>query len=237
MSTSPYLSERDPLVVRMFPIFSRRRREVLRRVDLAIEKDLRDHGKWNNTLIPEINVPLLNIVRDYSTRTFELALDRFGGPDQPGIMDFFEACGPDEMFVRELLSYYVVMRANISPSDIRILWDTHPSVRAEISALFTSARSQHMDFMRNEDLSILTGSVRTRFEALLIILASNVRYKERYSLSMSRELSALVQDRPERAHDIIKYQRDRRLELIDVDAEAVREYLDTPSTALSDGLL
>lgn len=238
-SVSPVLAERDPSIIRWFPTLSRTRRLALSRIEQAIEADmvLRD-GSFQF----DDDHNFKHLFRSYSSRTLHMIADNFAEAGPDGIVSFISSekgryPESNEMRLRAIISYKRIIESVINEP---ILGGYRPRTqRVFLDQIVGEAAWYHTDFMRHEDLSAIAGETRARFEAVLTVLCGTALDEGTFSRcgQMSPELASLTMSRPDRAHDIVKYQQDRGMPLRDMDAAAVSEFLDDPSPVLAVGVL
>lgn len=231
------LAEHDAAYVRYFPKLTKRRRNVLTRINdnagfnlLRKSEDVLPHGvsEYRDT------------IHRMSTRTLEMALDEFNGSEYD--MSAFLECADrsyrdDEMLLRFMLSYRDSLKVVITEVDYRGLWTDPNFANLEVRGLFRTAKSAHREFFRYEDPSAMPSATREQFEAIVIVLAKNFHRMGYDQPRMSATVAELIMDRPERAYDILTYQADRGIALNQIKVKALTDYLDAPVTSLSSGVL
>lgn len=235
---SAVLAEYDPAALRYLPFLSRRRRSAVAAINEHIKADSQAAGVnglvIDGTKIAPFGEPVEKIIPRYSTRTLEMINSYFDATHGVETVNFLKAGANDELLIRAGLSYREVIESALTDDEdfsIRRYW-------SGLASVFRAAKSSDREFFRYQDLSAMEGELRTEFEALLIVLVSNLRSRRwDDSTYMSQRLANLIRSRPERAHDIVQYQRDRDLELKDMSASAVKEYLDGPVVSLNRGML
>lgn len=237
--------ELEPALIRHFPFLSRRRTAALEKFDEALRRDS------DNVLNMRINTikhtPFGNLIVSYSSRTLEMMMNKYAidDHDQPsgwgydGIMYFarsdFHIRG-DEMTTRAVLDYWGAVAAGMPDCDLysRHFWRDRDSTA--LVPAFTAARSCSPYFM--DDVTKLTGEKRQQFAAIVTLFVSTIEDGQLTGLGLiPRALTDLVMNRPDRIQDILQYQRERGINIFDMQADAVAEYLDSPAPALSIGML
>ena len=248
-SRSAVLAERDPAALRHLPFFSRRRRSALTAINEYIEHDAHEKGfnvlvAYKNKMVP-VTKPARKMLPKFSTLTLEMINDYFDSSQGVGIIHFLTSgarVNCDEMLVRAMLAYRDVIKSALPPDDESLNQErrgvTQEIYRSDIHTAVRIAKSSARELFRYEDVSMLEDELRSGFEALLVVLVSSFsasRFTGKEHLS--QRMANLIGSRPDRAHDIVQYQRDRGLELREMSASAVKEYLDTPAASLNQGLL
>lgn len=231
------LAEHDAAYVRYFPKLTKRRRNVLTRIN---ESAGFNPLKKSEAVLPHGVSEYRDTIHQMSTRTLELALEEFSG-DEYDMSTFLECADRpyrnDEMLLRFMLSYRATLKRVITEVDYRGLWTTPSLANLDVQGLFRTAKSAHREFFRYEDPSAMTSATRDQFEAIVIVLAKNFHRKGYDQPNMSSKVAELIMERPERAYDILTYQADRGIALNQIKVKALTDYLDAPVTSLSSGVL
>jgi hypothetical protein len=236
---SVVLAERDAAYARYFPKLTKRRRNVLKRINENIGFNvLEKRDGWLPRGINEYR----DIVRRMSTRTLEMALDEFSGEDDHSMILFLETADryyrDEEMLLRFVLSYGDTIRSVLSDADANTMWTNPYYFDLSLKNVLRASKSAHREFFRYEDQTAMPAETRAQFEAIVIVIASNFYGLRRGDEpQMSPKVVELLMERPERARDILAYQKDRNITLSQINAKSLLGYLNDPVASLRAGIL
>jgi hypothetical protein len=236
---SVVLAERDAAYARYFPMLTKRRRNILKRINENLGFNvLEKRDGWLPRGISEYR----DIVRRMSTRTLEMALDEFSGEDDHSMILFLETADryyqDEEMLLRFVLSYGDAIRSVLSDADANTMWTNPYYFNLSLRNVFRTSKAAHREFFRYEDQSAMPSETRAQFEAIVTVLAKNFYGAQRgYEPRMPSKLVELLMEQPELAHDILAYQEDRNIALSQIGVKGFIEYLNAPVTSLRSGIL
>lgn len=243
-------SNLEPKLVRRFPVFSKRRRDSIKNLYAVMNRDMNNFHLWGGKTepVPDRLVYTVSRIQELSSHTLDMIAAMFKNAGNDGIVDFFKTgknSPDDEMLLRAICSYRDVLLEQLDDEIIlgtgyrmRNSHSARHDARCSLEKMFNAARTTEIDALCRGDVSALTGEARVGFEAALKVLS--VCFNDTLfdgAGNMTDAMWELILQRPDRASDIAQYQKERGIHLRDLDATAVAEYLDSPSRALSIGML